>query len=224
MSVAFEIAIHQGCRLSETAMPLTQIDLQRKTIMFVAKGRNGKKHVFTTRLHDGLHPLIESLIEAGGTRTCDLPVMASKEFHFFFKKIGMKDVCFHCTRVTVVTRMARAGVPISIAMAYVGHASETIHRIYQKLQPADAAPAVAAIRPGSIAVAIDPTQASATLEAAIAAIQPGTQKPQTTNPTAPFSANTSDALLQVLLADPVIKARLLSLVRADESTPAAAGQ
>jgi hypothetical protein len=205
MQVAFEIAIFQGCRLRETAMPLTQIDLQRSTIMFLAKGRGGKKHVFTTRLHDGLRSLIESLIKAGRSTTCDMPVMASKDFHFFFKEVGIKDACFHCTRVTVVTRLARAGVPVSIAMAYVGHASETIHRIYQKLQPADAAPAVAAIQPGTGSAGVGSVQPSATLETAITAIQPGSLAPP---PVAPPVVDAKDALIQLVLSDPVMSARL----------------
>jgi hypothetical protein len=31
----------------------------------------------------------------------------------------------------------RSGVPMAQAMAYVGHASTLIHKIYQRLQPAD---------------------------------------------------------------------------------------
>lgn len=130
MSTCFEIAIHQGCRLSETSIPLERVDLARMTVMFSAKGRGGgEKHVFTTKIHPAIVPLLRSLKEAGETITCILPRMAAKEWHNFFGEIGLPHLCFHCTRVTVITRMARAGVPISQAMAYVGHASETIHRI-----------------------------------------------------------------------------------------------
>jgi len=59
MTTAFEIAIYQGCRLSETAMPWSQIDFERNTVTFVAKGSNGKKHTFTTILHPGLRPFLE---------------------------------------------------------------------------------------------------------------------------------------------------------------------
>jgi len=145
MSVCFEIAIHQGCRLSETAMPLDRVDLGKGTIQFYGKGRNGKPHVFTTRLHPGLRPIIEKLRASGRKVTCDLPEMAGKEWHFFFKRIELPHLMFHCTRVTVITRMARAGVPISQAMAYVGHASELIHKIYQRLRPADTGAAVEAL-------------------------------------------------------------------------------
>jgi len=140
MTVCFEIAIHQGCRLRETSLPLADIDLERQQIVLHAKGHK----VFTTRLHDGLKPLIAELKAAGMERTCELPRMASKAWHWFLKGRPERNwpavcphVCFHSTRVTVVTRMARAGVPIQQAMAYVGYANQLIHRVYQRLAPQD---------------------------------------------------------------------------------------
>jgi hypothetical protein len=142
MTVSFEIALHQGCRHAETSLPLANINDRAGTITLRQKG----DRVFTTRLHDGLRPLIAELRAAGATVTCTHPPMAGKLWHWFFN--GRKDrgheskgvapgLCFHCTRVTVITRMARAGVPIQQAMAYVGHADEEIHRIYQRLQAPD---------------------------------------------------------------------------------------
>lgn len=57
----------------------------------------------------------------------------------------MPHLCFHCTRVTVITKMARAGVPMAVAMAYVLHSSSLVHKIYQRLGIADLGSAVAAI-------------------------------------------------------------------------------
>lgn len=140
MTVSFEIALHQGCRHAETSLPMSNIDEQAGTITLRQKG----DRVFTTRLHDGLRPLLARLREAGATHTCTHPRMAGKLWHWFFKGRPERNqpavaprVCFHCTRVTVITRMARAGVPLSQAMAYVGHADEQIHRIYQRLQAPD---------------------------------------------------------------------------------------
>lgn len=148
MTVCFEIAIHQGCRLTETQVPLADIDEAAGTIRFRQKG----DRIFTTRLHDGLMPLIRRLRAAKLTHTCELPRMAAKEWHWFFKGRPERNwpavaprLCFHCTRVTVITRLARAGVPIAKAMAYVGHADATIHRIYQRLQAPDLEAATAAI-------------------------------------------------------------------------------
>lgn len=140
MTISYEIAHYQGCRLRETSLPLSDIDEDAERITFHAK----RSKVFTTRLHPTLAPLIRQLRAAGVTRTCTLPKMASKEWHWFMKgrpERNWTGICphitFHCTRVTVITRMARAGVPIQQAMAYVGHADETIHRIYQRLQADD---------------------------------------------------------------------------------------
>jgi site-specific recombinase XerD len=140
MTICFEIALHQGCRVSETSVALTDIDENAFRITFHAKRDN----VFTTKLNAALVPMIRQLRAARVERTCILPVMLTKEWHWFFKgrpERGWVGVCphvtFHCTRVTVITRMARAGVPIQQAMAFVGHADESVHRIYQRLQADD---------------------------------------------------------------------------------------
>ncbi len=39
---------------------------------------------------------------------------------------------YNCLRVTYVNRLRRAGVPREAAMRLVNHASELIHRIYQR--------------------------------------------------------------------------------------------
>jgi len=61
MQVSFEVGILQGCRLTETAVPWHRIDLDNDRITLVAKGRNGKPHEFTTKIHPGLKPLLRSL-------------------------------------------------------------------------------------------------------------------------------------------------------------------
>ena len=111
-------------------------------ITFDVKG--GK--TFTTKLHDGLVPLISRLKTEGRERTFDLCSQAGREWTRFFRKIGLKHLCFHCTRVTVITRLCRANVSESQAMRFVGHASETIHRIYQRLRAEDVGACVSALR------------------------------------------------------------------------------
>jgi hypothetical protein len=58
----------------------------------------------------------------------------------------LRHLCFHCTRVTVITRLCRANVSESQAMRFVGHASETIHRVYQRLRAEDVSACVSALR------------------------------------------------------------------------------
>ena len=146
MTTGFEIAIHHGCRETETSMPMSHIDFISGTIRFTAKGRNGQPKIYTNKVHPNLLPRLQALKAAGATMTCVLPAMVAKEWHFFFKsRKELSHLCFHCTRVSVITRLARAGVPIQQAMRYVGHASQTVHKIYQKLKAEDLSACSAAL-------------------------------------------------------------------------------
>ncbi|MGA2445440.1 MAG: tyrosine-type recombinase/integrase [Opitutaceae bacterium] len=149
MTISFEIALFQGCRISETSVPFSDIDLKARRITFHAKGAK----VYTTTLHPNLLTLVRQLKDAGAERTCVLPKMVTRDWHLFLKgrlERNRKGVCphltFHSTRVTVITRMARDGVPIQQAMAYVGHADQTVHRIYQRLQADDLTRCTQALR------------------------------------------------------------------------------
>lgn len=147
MQVSFEIAMYQGCRLKETQVPLSCVDLDSKPPRIQFHAKHGK--IFTTQLHPALVPMMTKFKAEKRKVTCVHPPMAAKEWHFFFKDtVKLPHLCFHCTRVTVVTKMARAGVPIQKAMAYVGHASEVIHKVYQRLKPADVDDAIAALSTG----------------------------------------------------------------------------
>lgn len=140
MSIAFEIALLTGCRLAETQIPFDRIDLARNVIIFHTKG--GKIHPVS--IHPALRPLLEKLKAGGRKQTCQLPFLASRSFSRVLKRIGL-DHTFHCTRVTGITRAARAGVSEQKAMAYFGHSGWAVHRIYQRLTPADAADCHAAL-------------------------------------------------------------------------------
>jgi integrase len=133
MAVSFAIAMKQGCRLTETRVPMDWVDEKRRVITFRGKGNR----VFATALHPDLVPLMVSLRKRGLSHTCEMPKNPSATWGHFFVKHGLKHLSFHCTRVTVITRLARAGVPVSKAMRYVGHSSELVHKIYQKLNPDD---------------------------------------------------------------------------------------
>jgi len=145
MSICFEISWNQGCRLRETQVPMYNVDLVGNTISFQAKRRGGRPHYFTTSLVPTLRPLMERLRDEGHTVTCVVPDEAGRMWHEFFKEIGLGHLCFHCCRVSVVTRLARAGISIQKAMRFVGHASELIHRIYLRLRAEDVADAAVAL-------------------------------------------------------------------------------
>jgi integrase len=141
MRVSFDIAMATGCRLRETAVELKDVDFEKKLIHFPVKG--GRIH--TTILPPRLLPLLRRLKAEGRERACDLPGLPSKSWWKFFGKIGLPHLSFHSTRVAVVTRLARAGVPERHAMRFVGHASSTIHRVYTRLQVDDLTPCVKAL-------------------------------------------------------------------------------
>ncbi len=147
MHDSYEVAMAQGCRISETATPMEDINEAAGIITFDAKG----SHKFATRLHPALLPLIKRRRKQKQKLLVDMPSNGPRYWTFFLDDIGLPDHSFHCTRVTVVTKLARAGVPISQAMAFVGHASELVHSIYMRLLPADLSLAVAALSvpPGS---------------------------------------------------------------------------
>lgn len=127
------IAMRQGCRLTETAVPLREIDLTAGTITF--RGKGNRQHC--APLHADLRQLVRRAIKQKRTTLVLLPKYAAKAWFRFFRQIKLKHLCFHSTRVTVVTRLARARHPIYATKAYVGHASDTVHAIYQRLSPPD---------------------------------------------------------------------------------------
>jgi site-specific recombinase XerD len=144
MRTSFEIAIHQGVRLSETSFPLSRIDWKQGNIEFHAK----RDVRYSVAIHPKLLPLLKKMKKEKGTLTCELPKMASKEWWRFFKKIGLhqKGVCFHCTRVTVITRLIRSGWSEANVMNVVHHASTEVHRIYQRLKVEDSRSVLASLQ------------------------------------------------------------------------------
>lgn len=144
--VSHRIAVHQGCRISETHLdPMTQVDIANRTITFRAKG--GKMHC--TALHPALVPIFVEMQRLRKTETYLKPKSPSKLWFNFLTKIGLKAVhkyvCFHSYRVSVSTWLAQRNVPERKAMRYVGHASTTVHAEYQRLEVGDSRDAVDAL-------------------------------------------------------------------------------
>jgi integrase len=141
MNVAFTIAMATGCRLRETSIEFRNIDFKLKLLHLKTKG--GREH--TMPLPPTLEPLLLGLKAAGSPKTCVLPPMPSKAWWTFFRRIGLRYLSFHSTRVTVITRLARAGIQERVAMRYVGHASATVHRVYTRLKVEDLSSCVRAL-------------------------------------------------------------------------------
>lgn len=143
---AWEIARWQGCRISETQIELArQVNLRDGILTIFGKGRDGHPKIIQTLIHPELRPFFERKIQEKQQWTLKLPKMYGRDCWRFFQSIGMPHYSFHCTRVTVITKGARACVPEAQMMAYVGHGGTDVHRIYQKLKARDLTLATAAI-------------------------------------------------------------------------------
>ena len=141
MYEAFLVAMRQGCRLREVQVPMERIDTRNMVITFKVKG--GRLH--SAPLHPDLLRLVKKAQAEKRPRLVELPKAASPRWWRFFHEVGLPDVCFHCTRVTVVTRLCEAGFSESQTMAYVGHASELVHALYRKMRPSAVAALCAAL-------------------------------------------------------------------------------
>jgi integrase len=131
MQVSFEIALHTGCRLRETRIPLNCIDFGENKITFPSP-KGGEDRAFSVPLPSALRSLFERQLKAKRKFTLEFPFQPSRRWQQFFIKMKMTHLCFHCLRVTFVNRLRRAGVPREAAMRLVNHASELIHQIYQR--------------------------------------------------------------------------------------------
>lgn len=131
MQVAFAIALHTGCRLRETRIPLNCVDFKENKITFPSP-KGGEDRAFSIPMPSALKPFLEKLKADRRRYTVEFPFQPSRRWQQFFLKLQMPHLCFHCLRVTYVNRLRRAGVPREAAMRLVNHASELVHRIYQR--------------------------------------------------------------------------------------------
>ena len=130
---AWAVAMLQGCRLRQTMCPMEQIDLERGVITLPRQ--KGKEH--TMPLHSALRPLVEKRRAEGASRLVEMPALPSKAWRQFFDRLGLREVSFHSTRVTVNTRLLRAGFSTAQVMSLIGHSKEETNMIYRRLNPVD---------------------------------------------------------------------------------------
>lgn len=136
MGTSYAIAWEQGCRLSETCIPLADVDMARNVIRLRTKGK--KQRVAEVPMSPRLRPLFRRLIRDDCKSTFKMPKSASKLWWLFFRRIGMPHLSFHCTRVSLITRCYEAEIPEEDVMRIALHSSTTTHRIYPRLPAAGA--------------------------------------------------------------------------------------
>jgi len=152
LRISFLIGRYQGCRLSETHLnPLTDVNIAPDglsgRIHFRIKG--GRDHA--APLHPKLIPLFQRLRAEGRTETYDGKLNKAGNWARFLDHTGLRaklppGACFHCLRVTAVTRLARdKTISMAKAMRYIGHASVVIHQVYQRLHCEDLDDCLAAL-------------------------------------------------------------------------------
>jgi site-specific recombinase XerD len=131
MQVSFEIALHTGCRLRETRLPVDCLNFAENKITFPSP-KGGEDRAFSIPMPSALRPVLQRLCKAKRHFTVEFPFQPSRQWQLFFIRIEKRHLCFHCLRVTFVNRLRRAGVPREAAMRLVNHSSELVHQVYQR--------------------------------------------------------------------------------------------
>lgn len=132
MKTSFLIAMHTGCRLGETRVERMLWNFENNSMTFLVP-KGGKKRNFSIPIPAAIHPLLLDIDKKNLEPKLNFPFQPSRKWQHFFHMLGLEHLCFHCLRVTFITRLARNRVPLTHAMRLVNHASTTIHRIYQRL-------------------------------------------------------------------------------------------
>lgn len=140
LRVSMELGIYQARRIAETRVPLANVDFERGIIKFWVKG--GRWH--TQPMHPRIAAILGQLKAAGKEWSFDTPInpeLMSRHWHIFFRRHGFAErfpkLCHHSFRVTCTSRLARAGVPLTKALKFIGHGSFGVHQIYLRLNVED---------------------------------------------------------------------------------------
>jgi len=134
MRTSFEIAYHTGCRLKETRLPLSCIDLEAETMTF-PEPKGGSGRAYTIPIPEGLLALFRKLKATPRSHTLEWPgagTRVSCYWRRFFNLLGLRRHSFHGLRATRVTNLRRAGIVQAVAMRLVNHSSTLVHDLYQR--------------------------------------------------------------------------------------------
>lgn len=149
MADAFEVGLYTGCRFNECEIPVTSINLKKRTIRMVDSKRdeNDPKKFFTIPVHPELFSTLQRLVGQARAAHRSAILTLSHDKNGRINKILKKTVgvTFHSLRVTFITRCHRGGLTEHDAMRLVNHSSQLVHRIYSQLNVEDARAAQAKI-------------------------------------------------------------------------------
>jgi len=144
MTISFLFGIRHGWRIAETSFPLKRVNFQTWDVLVHSKGDRWR----TVPVHPELRPILSELKESGAALSCVFPENSSQRasYHWSMLLRGcerdnvkgiLPHLSHHCGRVTVISRLARAGVPERVVMEFVGHWSVSCHRIYSRVAHGD---------------------------------------------------------------------------------------
>ena len=138
MRISFEIAMETGLRFSDTRLPRSAVNLAAGTI-HLEKPKGGRGKAFSIPIYRGVRPMVEEFMKSKKAFIWSPSDGTPASIHWmrFWSEVGITGACFHCSRVTFVTRGMRAGIPESVMMKMVNHGSKMISRIYQRWNVSD---------------------------------------------------------------------------------------
>lgn len=157
MLTSFTVAILTALRFADTRLARAQIRWQDDEIL-IERPKGGRRREFAIPIYETLRPLLHDFRKSGRSHIWTRPANQTKPYGMvwrdFFDGLGMHEVCFHCTRVTFITRGMRAGVPEPVMMKMVNHGSKLVSRVYQRWAPKDVRDFAARIEGQAAAAAI----------------------------------------------------------------------
>ena len=139
--VALLLGTYQAARSGQIEAPLSAFDFNQKLIFWPKGVMKGKRKDWVQPMDDRLIPLLRPIIES--RRKAKKPTLAERPLLYAItmrrwldsKAVGIPKV-LHGLRATWITKAALSGIPEAVARAFVHHAGEEVHRIYQRIRPA----------------------------------------------------------------------------------------
>jgi hypothetical protein len=135
MQRAFHIGISTGLRHADCRILATQIRWESDDVL-IERPKGGRKREFVIPIYDTIRADLEGLRQRGDRALFEIPSEFARipalRWRAFFDRACLPHICFHCSRVTFISRGMRAGIPEPVMMRMVNHGSKLISRIYQR--------------------------------------------------------------------------------------------
>lgn len=139
---ALILGIYQAARSGQCEVPLTAFDFEQGMIFWPKSVMKGKRKDWVQPMDPRaallLKPIVEERSRQKKRTLADRPPLYALDMRRWLDQLGIPKVA-HGLRSTWITKAALAGVPQAVAMAYVHHSGEAVHRLYQRIKPSQSA-------------------------------------------------------------------------------------